>query len=877
MISNQPFSHNLPNYLTAFVGRNNELNEMRDILEDKTCRLLTLVGPGGSGKTRLAIQLATIKLKDFVDGVFFVPFSSTTDNANVISLIANTIGFQFYENESLKQQMMDYLQEKQMLLLLDSFEDLLDETELIAELLETTTDIKIVVTSREALNLEGECTYNVKGLRIPENKQIQRIEDYGALHLFQDRARRVRADFSIMDTLAPAIQICKLVEGIPLGIELATSWLKVLTCEDIAQEIKRNTDFLATKLKNTPERHQSIRAVFNQSWRLLKENERVAFAKLAVFQSGFTRDAAEKIAGAGLNILASLIDKSLIYQNTFGKYEVHELLRQYANEQLAELGKEREVREAHSQYYMEFLEQRLGDLKGQRQQSTIEELNANFGNITLAWNYAVETKNDVALRRGLETLVVLFWDRYKGRSAEFVEMLNTALNEFSADKSNPDSIWWLLAARAVDYADYAVTREVLEACLETAITNQNRQEVAFCLSELGELLSRTNNYSESVDFFEQSLSYYRELGDQYHIARTLFNIANWKWYFGDREQITKAIRESIVIRQKIGDRIGLAWSFGLLASEEILRGTFDKAEQHFREMNNIHLEVKNIGALALGKSWLGLEIYFMRGDFENSKLLAQEVLDTAPDDNYPLASGYAFATLGMIASMEGDYTKAYQLCTEAHSITSWPDLLEVANWGLSVAAAGLGNFQQAREFIQSVIQYSIAVASPAWIIWCLPSVSLILHNEGEKLKAVEMLALASTHPIGVGEWFTNWPLLKSLPDRLKGELGSAEYDEAWNRGSSFTIEDAMIILRLHFLDKGNTPTVTANQMMIEPLTERELEVLPLIDDGLSNQEIAERLVVSEGTVKKHINHIYRKLDVTGRTQALARARLLRLL
>lgn len=874
------FIPKLPRYPTAFVGRRNEMAEMMGVLRDPGCRLLTLVGPGGSGKTRLALQLASELLRDFVDGVYFVPLTSVSGNTNVISSVANSVGLQFYENHALKQQMFEYLENRRMLLVLDSVEHLLNDLDFISELLEAASNIKIVVTSREPLKLQEEWVRHIWGMRFPEGKQFQHLEAYEALQLFSDRARRVQVDFSIHDALTSVIHICQLVEGMPLGIELAASWLGVLTCEDIVREIRRSTDFLATKMRDIPERHQSMRAVFDQSWRLLSDEERGVFSRLSVFRGGFARDAAERVVGTNLRTLALLADKSLLHRQPSGRYEIHELLREYAAEQLEKSSQTETLRDAFCHYYMGFLEARLSAVKGRGQLAAMKEINADFENIRVAWHYAADHRLERALRQGLETLVTFFWDRYRGRGAEFIEMLNIAQSQFREQKSNAKSLWWLLHARSVNYNELTDSQLELEACLEVAVKNEDEAEIAFCLSELGEVMCRNANYVAGARYFEQALTHYRATQDRYYIARSLFNVANWKWYLESHEQVNTAILESLALRREIGDRIGLAWSLGLLGSEAVLAGNYNKAERDFHEMNAIHREFGNTGAMAVGNAWLSVEIYLMRGELQLARSLAEAALDIPPDDNYPLAFGYAEVALSVVASLKEDYPTALHLAAKANTIDSWPDLRGLAQWALAIASCGFGDFEAARHAIYSSFQYASIIGSPAWVLWCLPIIALILDHEGEKARAVEVLALALTHPASAPGWMVEWLLLTRTRATLRTELGEEAFRAAWKAGKSLSLEET--VMRLHGDVFGEIPVLhplfppkpvrSTVQMLADPLSDRELEVLHLINAGLSNQDIADRLFVGESTVKKHINHIFSKLNVTSRTHALARAR-----
>src|SRR5579864_4058079 len=262
-------THNLPAQSTPFIGRTAELAEIGQLLADPTCQLLTLVGPGGSGKTRLAIQVAAQKSADFPQGVYFVPLAPLSVPDNIVSAAAGVLGLSFDGSDTPKQQLLHFLRKKRALLLMDNFEHLLEGAAFVAEMLEAAPALKILVTSREALNIQEEWVRRVDGLHFPVGAEVENAQGYSAIWLFVERARRVRANFSLAEEWDNVLRICQLVQGMPLAIELATAWLKTLPSARIADEIQRNLDFLASPLRNVSERHRSMRAVFDQSWKLL--------------------------------------------------------------------------------------------------------------------------------------------------------------------------------------------------------------------------------------------------------------------------------------------------------------------------------------------------------------------------------------------------------------------------------------------------------------------------------------------------------------------------------------------------------------------------------------------------------------------------------
>nr|HMQ55534.1 helix-turn-helix domain-containing protein [Anaerolineae bacterium] len=302
----------LPTPPTPLVGREPELATIARLLQDGQCRLLTLVGPGGVGKTRLALEIAANQQLALANGVYFVSLAGVGAAKFVIPAIADGLGLTFAGPADPKTQLFNYLRDKQLLLIIDNFEHLLAAEEATADLpdmLQVAPRLKLLITSRERLHLQGEWIFEVQGLPLPPDEQVENVEAYSAVTLFTHSARRLQPDFNLTAETKPAVvRICRLLAGLPLGLELAAAWVRTLSCQEIAQEIERGLDFLAASTRDMPERHRSIKAVFDHSWKLLSAAEQRVLRQLSVFRGGFRREAAEAVAGATLPILAILLD-----------------------------------------------------------------------------------------------------------------------------------------------------------------------------------------------------------------------------------------------------------------------------------------------------------------------------------------------------------------------------------------------------------------------------------------------------------------------------------------------------------------------------------------------------------------------------------------
>jgi predicted ATPase/DNA-binding SARP family transcriptional activator len=381
--------HNLLAQVTPFVGRETELQTIAGRLNDPECRLLTLVGIPGAGKSRLALQAASAALGLFADGVFRVR-TELAPGSDLLRCIADGLGLCLEQGGNPEEQLLDNLRHKQLLLVLDNAELLGSRAEFLLEVLQHAPGVKWLLTSLERLGLPGEWVLPVGGLVVPHSQSAEEIDSSSAVQLFATYACRAEADFMLSEeNRAAIVRICQLVEGLPLAIELAAAWARVLPCQEIAQEIERNIDFLATSSKSVPERHCSLRAVFAYSWAHLSKEEQEVFARLSVFKGGFSRDAAEQVAGASLRILASLLDRCLIQKSSLGRYDVHEFLREYGAQELAEnQEQDEEVHNRHGLYFAAFVSQRGAQLAGPRQREALNEIAGELENIKAAQRWS---------------------------------------------------------------------------------------------------------------------------------------------------------------------------------------------------------------------------------------------------------------------------------------------------------------------------------------------------------------------------------------------------------------------------------------------------------------------------------------------------------
>jgi predicted ATPase/DNA-binding SARP family transcriptional activator len=380
----------LPTAASSFIGRVAELAEITHLLSRPDCRLLTLVGPGGVGKTRLALEAAQALAQRYRDGVYFVPLDALPAAEHIPAKLAEVLALTLQGQDDLMTQVARFLGQRQRLLVMDNCEHVREAAASFAELLRACPNVRILATSRERLDLEEECLLPIQGLALPANTPYEEeAASAEAVQLFAVRARRVKPDFELTTALPAVLEVCRLVGGSPLGIELAAVWVRVLPCSDIAREIAANLDFLTSSSRTLADRHKSLRAVFEHSWRLLSTQEQAVLMKLAVFRGGFRREAAA-VAGASLTILASLADKSLLRVSPEGRYDRHPLIYGYSREELAKHPEEEaQAEEAHGLYYLRLLRERGLDILGPRHEASLHVIGEELENCRAAWEWAL--------------------------------------------------------------------------------------------------------------------------------------------------------------------------------------------------------------------------------------------------------------------------------------------------------------------------------------------------------------------------------------------------------------------------------------------------------------------------------------------------------
>ena len=510
----QRLQHNLPADTLPFIGRAGEIDALVHQLADEKYRLITILGPGGMGKTRLSIEVGRRMLGHFIDGVYFVPLASVTSPEQIVTTLAETIGFKFHSDTQPRQQLLDHLQKQRLLLIVDNFEHLLDHAGLLADILKAAPQVKLLVTSREKLEIGGEVVYGIGGLSIPFQAGTE-IGAHDAVRLFCEAADRSSTPIAA-DDLAVVARICRMLGGMPLGILLAAAWVDTLALAEIEAEITHGLGILESPRRDAPPRHQSIEAVFDYSWQRLSPDEQAIFMRLSTFREGFTREAAQNVAGASIRDLQRLVHTSFVQYLPTGRYMIHELLRQYGAAKLVASGELACVREDHALYFADLFRP-VGEAGWLAVEArTLDAVDPDFENMRAAWYLHLERKDIAQLGQVLDGIWV-FLDNFS-RSQEAIDLFEEALEVLRGEDDDQARLFQgkLVALLGWFYGDVGQKTRALELTQEALTILQPFSPTdAHLLAHAGRaiFLGMHNELSQAMEEHRAGLELARALDD----------------------------------------------------------------------------------------------------------------------------------------------------------------------------------------------------------------------------------------------------------------------------------------------------------------------------------------------------------------------------
>jgi predicted ATPase/DNA-binding SARP family transcriptional activator len=839
---------NLPPQPTPFIGRAHELAEIQRSLLTPACRLLTIVGPGGIGKSRLALAVAqsivewgvgsrehhsplpTPHSPHFKDGIYFVPLQPVAVAGGVIAAVAEATGFRFYSDTPPQQQLTAFLREKQMLLVLDSMEHLPDGAALVTEILAKAPGVKLLVTSQKALNLREEWFHPLAGMTMPSGAVLYRQaaatqpEKGGGLtsdaaQLFVQSAMRARPDFVADAEQEQIARICRLVDGMPLALELAAAWLKVLPCRQIADEIERSLDILTARHQNIPARHRSMYVVLEQSWQLLGEDEQQVLKQLAVFRGGFTQDAALKVAGASLPTLASLVEKALVWVTQGGRYQMHELLRQYAQQQLvADPDEQGVIRTHHSTYYLRFLSTRAALLIGRARRVALEEINQEIENVRAAWLWAAQQGDLIALHEAVEPLYHFYQiqSRFQDGKDLFVQAWESLRplsggGERAAAAITPVRILARCGAFCHFLCEYDLAGRYLEEGLALAQKAGEQAEVAFVLNFLGQLTVWKGEQATAQRYLLESLAISQAIGDKSGAASALEKLANLTHAtFGEYAESKRLAAQSLALSRELGRPDWIAYALDTLGFVTFCLGEYADAESYYRESLSLFEMIGDQYGTAMAQGGIALVLWAMPGgkQAEASDYLERSLLICRTIGHQGQVAG-RLAGLARIANDQGDYEKAQQLAREgltlAHEVGS-PVYLSHILYSLGRAAYETGALRSAREHLVEALRLSAETGLLANLAIALFHYAALLIEESRqelaggveqpiemKTTALGLLLLVQRHP---ATWHVYKERASALLTDLATQVPATALAMAQNHAENHPLEEVVA----HLLD-----------------------------------------------------------------------------
>lgn len=851
----------LPASLTPLIGRERELAALSILLTDPDTRLITLLGPGGIGKSRLALAVADCHADHFNHGAAFIALAALENPEQLSSAIILALGLTQAADVPPEQQLIDYLRNRNQLLVLDNFEHLLTAAPTVVELLQAASGVTVLTTSRARLNVQEEHLYALDGLPLPDlHESEETISAADSVRLFVHQACRQRHDFRLTAENLPAVnRICHLVQGMPLGILLAAGWVGVLTSRDIADRIAQSLDFLESDLQDLPDRQRSLRAVFASTWTMLSENERKIYPRLSVFRGGWTEVAGESIAHLSIRDLKGLLNKSLVQRSGPDRYVIHELLRQYAAESLAnDQADETATRERHATFFIDFLSEKAPMLHSPHHLATLAQIGVERENLRVAWRWAAEQGRLDLLARAVDGLCLFYQTR--GYTADGIVACQLAIDGVAtlSDDSTRRIEALELTARLLMWQGLFHS----ERGNETALLIWDRAEKILESPQVAEwdtrrtradlahyrgvTALRLSDYDEADALCTIGETLYRELDEQWSLGHLLVVRATIYWHRNRYDQCRDLCIEALEILKGVGDDTGVSRSLMTLGLAASSQGRFDEADGYLRQC--VALAEESSGdriSVATARNMLGWNLMYT-GEFSGASTLSLDSAAIADElgnrywaSLYRWASGAALLHAGEYAYAEEVLTKGLALAQESDTVRNEAamqmllssvalvdgDLECAQNWAeagvetyrtidhadelarvLAVLCTVLllqGRTEEAKPLLLESIRDCDRTGVALSMIAVLPAATLYLASNGDLITALTCQAVAMQQLIlARSRWYADvyWRRL----EQLTANVPVAQRVAAQAQAQRMTLSQAIADLLVRLSDQGVT-------------------------------------------------------------------------
>jgi len=687
-----PARFHLPEISSTLIGREVEMDEIVEQIVTPENRLITIIGPGGIGKTRLAVEIARQLVGVPTDGVFFISLITAQNSEQIIQLVASSMGFTFSDQTTIQKQFFDNLRDKELLLVLDNFEHLLKDTEttvLLDKILCQSPGVTILVTSRERLNLQQELLYNLTGLSYPQvdKVSIENVGNYDALNLFVSQVAKKQSHFALDENTLPiAVQICNALEGLPLGVELAASTISELGYEVVASKIAHDLDALDTTTTNIEPRHRSLHAAFEVSWDLLSQPQQEILGRLSVFPDEFGPVAASEITGATTADLFSLAAKSLLYRKMSGRYSFHEAIRHFVRKKSNLTENFTVIRERHALFYASFLAEKNDHLQSDEQTTALAEIQSEYANLNLAWHWLVDNKRAIELMRCMDSLHLFFSIRsYLQEGVKWFKYAVQNIQDLKGNELVTGMLLWRLGSLAYHTRENELAFSSLLRSQEILTEVKAYRELAFCWLYLGWAHQREKDFTNAQNFCQKSLEHFRSIGDILGQSYALTLSGAIQNRQGNNLDAKIFYDQALTLCRRSGNLNLLIIILNRLGDLACYEGHYEFAVKLFEECLEISKNLNDSYNQAILLNNLGT-IYHTWNDYTLARSFYQRSLEICREIGDQDGLALALNNLGELSTAQGDYPAALKYSHDALQIAE--QLQEI--WTIIVCLNSLG-------------------------------------------------------------------------------------------------------------------------------------------------------------------------------------------